>query len=316
MNPWRPTRQNWCTAEPALMLAKSSTVTWPPSVACGPKIVSLPDVAVVRDVHVRHEDVAVADLGDAAAAARAAIDRHELAEDVAPADRQPRRLALELQVLRDEADRGEREDLGFVADVGPPVDDRRRADRAVARRCARAAPIDRVRPDGRALRRRARGMHDRRRVDLRPVGHDAEQQLGFGHHLVADVRRRLRARERRAAPAERNLQPEPIARHDLAPELGVVDAAQRTRGRSGAPSSRCSSRTAATCDSASSISTAGISGVPGKVALEELFVDGDVLDGDEPAARLVLGDRVNQRGRIPVAEAVEEGVDVDQGVIT
>ena len=65
------------------MLAKSSTVTWPPSVAMLPKIVSLPTLAVVRDVHVGHEHVAVADRRHAAAAARAAVDGHELAEDVA-----------------------------------------------------------------------------------------------------------------------------------------------------------------------------------------------------------------------------------------
>ena len=41
------------------------------------------DVAVVRDVHVGHEQVAVADRRHAAAAARAAMDRDELAEDVA-----------------------------------------------------------------------------------------------------------------------------------------------------------------------------------------------------------------------------------------
>ena len=34
-----PTRQNWCTPENALIVAKSSTVTWPPSVAALPKIV-------------------------------------------------------------------------------------------------------------------------------------------------------------------------------------------------------------------------------------------------------------------------------------
>ena len=49
----------------------------------------------------------------------------------------------------------------------------------------------------------------------------------------------------------------------------------------------------------------------GKMPLEELFVDGDVLDRDEPPARLVLGDRVNEHGRIPVAEPVEQDVDVD-----
>ena len=86
------------------------------------------DVAVVRDVHVGHEHVAIADFGDAAAAARAAMDGDELAEDVALADHEPRFLAPEFQVLRHEADRRERIDLGAVADLGPAVDDRRRAD--------------------------------------------------------------------------------------------------------------------------------------------------------------------------------------------
>ena len=40
------------------------------------------DVAVVRHVHVGHEHVAVADRRHPAAAARPAVDRHELAEDV------------------------------------------------------------------------------------------------------------------------------------------------------------------------------------------------------------------------------------------
>ena len=42
------------------------------------------------------------------------------------------------------------------------------------------------------------------------------------------------------------------------------------------------------------------------MSLKEFFVDGDVLDGDEPAAGFVLGDRVDQHRRIPVAEPVEE----------
>ena len=42
MNACWPTRQNWCTPENALIVAKSSTVTWPPSVAALPKIVVLP----------------------------------------------------------------------------------------------------------------------------------------------------------------------------------------------------------------------------------------------------------------------------------
>ena len=95
-----------------------------------------------------------------------------------------------------------------------------------SRRCGRSAPIDGVRPDRRPRADLRRGMHDGRRIDLGAVGHQAEQQLGFGHDLIADVRRRLRARERRAPPAERDLEPQPIARHDLAAELRVVDAAQ------------------------------------------------------------------------------------------
>src|SRR5436305_1890557 len=39
------------------------------------------DVAIVRDVHVRHEHVAIADRRHATAALRAAVDRDELAED-------------------------------------------------------------------------------------------------------------------------------------------------------------------------------------------------------------------------------------------
>ena len=48
-----------------------------------------------------------------------------------------------------------------------------------------------------------------------------------------------------------------------------------------------------------------------KVALKEFFVDGDVLDGDETAARLVLRDRVDEHRRIPVAQPVQENGDVD-----
>ena len=158
----------------------------------------------------------------------------------------------------------------------------------------------------------ARGWTSAVAIDLGAVRHHAEQQLGLGHDLIADVGGGLSARQRRAAPAERNLQAQHVARDDLAPELGVVDAAeidagigrrvltvQQQDGRDLRPrfehqDGRHERRAR-------------------KVALEEFLVDGDVLDGDQPAAGLVLGDRVNQRGRIPVAQAVEEGVDVDHG---
>src|SRR5207302_8690493 len=40
--------------------------------------------------------------------------------------------------------------------------------------------------------------------------------------------------------------------------------------------------------------------------------DGDVVAGDEPPPRIVLGDRVDERRRLPVAEAVEEDGNIQQ----
>src|SRR6185503_11003064 len=47
------------------------------------------------------------------------------------------------------------------------------------------------------------------------------------------------------------------------------------------------------------------------MALKEFLVDGDVLDGNEAAARLVLGNGVDEHRRIPVAQPVQEDGDVD-----
>src|SRR5205823_1572880 len=81
------------------------------------------NMTVVRDVDVGHEHVAIADFRDAAAAARAAVNRDELAKDIALANHELGTLAAEFQVLRNEADRGERMNLGALADFGPAVDD-------------------------------------------------------------------------------------------------------------------------------------------------------------------------------------------------
>ena len=106
-------------------------------------------------------------------------------------------------------------------------------------------------------------MDDRRRMDLGAIGNQPEQQLALGDDLIVDKRRRLREGERAAALAERNLEAEPVARHDLPPELGVVDAAQVDARPRGAAS--CATiRIVATWTNDSIISTAGISGVPGK----------------------------------------------------
>jgi hypothetical protein len=48
------------------------------------------------------------------------------------------------------------------------------------------------------------------------------------------------------------------------------------------------------------------------VSLEEVLVDGDVLDGLDPPPRLVLGNGVNQRRGIAIAETVEGLQDIDR----
>ena len=262
------------------------------------------DGGIVRDVHVGHEDVAIPDRRDAAAAAGAAVDRHELAENVAAADHQPGRLTLILEILRREADRSERVDLRVVADLRPAVHHRRRAD-AAAPANADVRTDARMRANRRAAADLRARVNDRRRVDLGLVRHQAEQQFGFGDDLVADNRRRLRARQRGAPLAERDLQPQLIARKHLAPELGVVDAAQvdprvGRRVLAVQQQHRRHLRERLEHHHARQHRSAR------KMPLEEFFVDRDVLDGDEPPPRVVLGDRVHEKGRLPVAEAVQE----------
>jgi hypothetical protein len=46
------------------------------------------------------------------------------------------------------------------------------------------------------------------------------------------------------------------------------------------------------------------------MSLEEFLVDRDVLDRDDAPPRLVLGDRVDQRRRIAIAEPIEDGREV------
>ena len=96
----------------------------------------------------------------------AAMDGHELAEDVAAPDDQPGRLAAELEVLRDETDRREGKDLRAFADLGPAVDDRRRAHPAVGTEADVRADHG-ERPDRRPCADLRLRMHDRGRIDLR-----------------------------------------------------------------------------------------------------------------------------------------------------
>jgi hypothetical protein len=49
--------------------------------------------------------------------------------------------------------------------------------------------------------------------------------------------------------------------------------------------------------------------------LEEVFVDGHVLDRHEPAARLMLLDGIDERRRKPKADSVQQGRNVEHGGI-
>jgi hypothetical protein len=186
------------------------------------------DMAVVRHVDVRHQQVVIADRRLAAAAGGAAVDRREFADGVVRADRQPGALTVILEVLRREADRRHREDVRSVADLRPAVDHRGRFDAAV--------PPDRhlwtdadIRADRRSVADPRAGMDLRRRIDPRGARLDREQQAGFRDALPFHVRHRLHLREPRAPPSHRHLEQHAIAGHDLPAELRVVDAAQRDR---------------------------------------------------------------------------------------
>jgi len=114
------------------------------------------------------------------------------------------------------------------------------------------------------------------------------------------------------ARAERDFQPEAIAGEHLTPELRVVDAAQvdaRVRRSGVAMQQEHGGHLRERLEH----HDAGQHRRAGKMPLEEFFVDGDVLDGDEAPARLMLGDRVHQEGRLPIAQTVEEDGDVQHG---
>ena len=197
------------------------------------------------------------------------MDRHELADDVAVADHDARRLAAELQVLRHQPDRGHREDLVAVADLGAPVDHARRADPAVACRSARA------RRSSRTGRRPSRRRSRRRDGRSRSGGCRRARALGSARTRPGPSRARPRPRSpRRSAPAHapgqsrsrrRRASPRAAADRRARPASGTSRCPRRA-ARCGAIvplSGPCMSRMVATCASVSIISTAGISGAPG-----------------------------------------------------
>ena len=210
----------------------------------------------------------------------------ELAEDIALPDSEVGLLSPELEVLRDEADRRERKDLGFVADLGEPVDDRRRADAAAHPKTDMLAD-HRVRADDRAGANLGALHDDRRRVDADAVGHHGEQQIHFGDDLIAHIRDAARLRQRRARLQQRHLEAQLIARDDLPPELRSIDAVQIHARRGHRPfavehQGRCHLRQRLEHQHARHQRHAW------KMPLKKIFVDRDVLVRDETLAGLVL----------------------------
>ena len=88
------------------------------------------ELAVVRDVHVGHDPVVVAQARDAGVLHGAGVDGHELADRVAVADLQAGGFAGVLLVLRRPADRRELKDAVALADGRVALDHAVRTDRA------------------------------------------------------------------------------------------------------------------------------------------------------------------------------------------
>ena len=200
------------------------------------------------------------------------------------ADHQPGRLTPVLEILRRQTDRREGKDLALVANRGVAVDDRGRANLAVPPEC-HVRPDDGMRPDDGSGSEPGRRVDVRGRIDSRVVI-DGQHEIGFGHDLTIDSRGRLGADNRAALPVERDLEAQPIARHHLLAELGVLDAAQQDPAVAHEQRRDLRQRL--------DHQHARHQRHPGKVPLEELFVDGDVLDRDDPATRFELRDLVHQ----------------------
>ena len=87
--------------------------------------------AIVPDVRVGHDQQMAADLSQASALHRAAIDGHTLADFVVIADLQPRRLALVGDILRRHANGAEGEEDIIGSDLRRPVDRHMRLEAAI-----------------------------------------------------------------------------------------------------------------------------------------------------------------------------------------
>ena len=222
----------------------------------GPEDRLAADVAVVGDVHVRHEEIAIADRRAAAATGGASMNRHELAKDVAPADVERGRLALVLQVLRRQADRGKGIELRAVADRRMAIDHGRRADAAVSPEHD-VGTNHRVRPDDGAaadlcvrVRRAPSGRCSARRRT--PRARDPPRPPGDRRPWPTPRRERVRRAAGRATPrAGDGRRARPACETSRCPRREATPARRQSEASPPESSTRSSA-------------PPGISGAPGK----------------------------------------------------
>ena len=82
----------------------------------------------MRDMHIGHDPVVIADARDAPALDRASIQRAVLTNDITGANLKPGLFARKLFVLRCTANRAERVDFAIGANMRRPFDNDVRAD--------------------------------------------------------------------------------------------------------------------------------------------------------------------------------------------
>ena len=153
-------------------------------------------------------------------------------------------------------------------------------------------------------------MDHRRWVNGRRAGFDPKQQVCFRHGLIVDERGGAYLGESRPNAAELDLESEPVARYHLPSEFRVVDAAEPH-----ASARRCGSAIEQQhrrhLDEGLDHQHTGHQRSAREVTLEELFVDGDALDGDQSAARLVFGNRVDEVGRVAVVIPIQQRREIE-----
>ena len=245
------------------------------------------------------------------------MDRDELAEHVVVADDEPRRLAAVLQVLRRQADRRQRRDVGVIADLASSRrrrSTRRAGTRGRSPRAGRPSRTARSTVPGPIF---ALGMDDRGRVNDRsgvvPAGSSAMTRSASATTWPPTDATAASRAMRAAAAAHRHAR----ARADrrARPGAGTSRCPRRAATRSdrrGSPSAN-SSRLA-TCVSDSIISTPGMSGVPGKCPWKNSSFTVTFLTATMRRPGSWCGDGVDEHRRIAVGQALEGGQDAHSTV--